>query len=87
MLLDFRSDMSKPSGRLPNGIPQIPNPRISSSFDEYRNNLPIVAFKDEITRKIRDNQVIIICGEGGVGKTTQVRLFRLIFFKYKNLIF
>ena len=64
--------MNKPSGRLPNGIPQVPARRLPSPFDQYRSVLPITSSKDEIVKKIRDHQVVIICGEAGVGKTTQV---------------
>lgn len=38
----------------------------------YDDELPISAKRDEIGRAIRDNQVIIICGETGSGKSTQL---------------
>jgi ATP-dependent RNA helicase HrpA len=38
----------------------------------YPEKLPVVARHDEIMRSIRDNQVVIICGETGSGKTTQL---------------
>ena len=37
-----------------------------------RNALPIAAFREEITAAVRDNQVVLIAGETGCGKTTQV---------------
>jgi ATP-dependent RNA helicase HrpA len=38
----------------------------------YPEKLPVVARHEEIMRSIRDNQVVIICGETGSGKTTQL---------------
>ncbi len=38
----------------------------------YDDDLPISAKRDEIGRVIRDNQVVIICGETGSGKSTQL---------------
>ncbi len=38
----------------------------------YPEDLPVIARRDEITRAIQQNQVIIVCGETGSGKTTQL---------------
>ena len=38
----------------------------------YPEDLPVTAAKDEIAGAIRDNQVVIIAGETGSGKTTQL---------------
>lgn len=38
----------------------------------YPENLPVVARREEILRAIDKNQVVIICGETGSGKTTQL---------------
>ena len=38
----------------------------------YPADLPVTAAKDEIAGAIRDNQVVIIAGETGSGKTTQL---------------
>ena len=40
---------------------------------ETRKNLPVYAQKDEFAQKLRSNQVLILVGETGSGKTTQVR--------------
>lgn len=40
-----------------------------------RMSLPIWNFKDELLDAITDNQVVIICGETGCGKSTQVPAF------------
>ncbi|HLL10279.1 MAG TPA: helicase-related protein, partial [Rubrivivax sp.] len=38
----------------------------------YPESLPVSARRDEIARVIRDHQVVIVCGETGSGKTTQL---------------
>ncbi len=38
----------------------------------YPDDLPVVAMRAEIARAIRDHPVVIICGETGSGKTTQL---------------
>jgi ATP-dependent helicase HrpA len=38
----------------------------------YPMELPVVARREEIARAIRENQVVIVCGETGSGKTTQL---------------
>ncbi|HEU4853988.1 MAG TPA: helicase-related protein, partial [Nitrosospira sp.] len=38
----------------------------------YPEDLPVVGRREEIARAIRENQVMIVCGETGSGKTTQL---------------
>src|SRR5215203_5311654 len=38
----------------------------------YPPELPVSAARDDIARAIRDNQVVIVAGETGSGKTTQL---------------
>ena len=38
----------------------------------FPESLPVSARRDEITQAIRDHQVVIVCGETGSGKTTQL---------------
>ncbi len=38
----------------------------------YPEELPVVARRDDIARAIAANQVVIVCGETGSGKTTQL---------------
>ena len=38
----------------------------------YPEDLPVVALRDRIARAIRENQVVIVSGETGSGKTTQL---------------
>jgi ATP-dependent helicase HrpA len=39
---------------------------------EYPLDLPVSSRRDEISKAIEENQVVIICGETGSGKTTQL---------------
>lgn len=38
----------------------------------FTNDLPVIAWREEIKQAIAENQVVIICGETGSGKTTQL---------------
>ncbi|MGS1035637.1 ATP-dependent RNA helicase HrpA [Burkholderia glumae] len=49
--------------------PVTPNPVPPLSFPE---SLPVSAKREEIARAIADHQVVIVCGETGSGKTTQL---------------
>lgn len=40
--------------------------------EEKRKDLPIVMMEQEIMEAINENPIVIICGETGCGKTTQV---------------
>ena len=46
--------------------------KLNLPVPHYPEGLPIVARREEIARTIRENQVVIICGETGSGKTTQL---------------
>lgn len=61
----FQADLARSCQRSEQrrgGVPKI-------SFDEM---LPVVQRKDEIAAAIRDHQVIVVCGETGSGKSTQL---------------
>ncbi len=45
---------------------------VSTSLQEVRKSLPIYPYREELLSAVRDNQVIIIVGETGSGKTTQI---------------
>src|SRR6185437_16852460 len=38
----------------------------------YSEDLPVVGRRDELMRAIRENQVVVVCGETGSGKSTQL---------------
>ncbi|XP_017226495.1 DExH-box ATP-dependent RNA helicase DExH7, chloroplastic isoform X2 [Daucus carota subsp. sativus] len=44
---------------------------------ESRAKLPIAELKDDILRLLKENNVLVVCGETGCGKTTQVPQFIL----------
>lgn len=39
---------------------------------ESRAGLPMADVKDDLLAKVRDNEVVVVGGETGCGKTTQV---------------
>ncbi|TSA42344.1 MAG: DEAD/DEAH box helicase, partial [Betaproteobacteria bacterium] len=57
----IRHDVADPARRLAN----LPRPT-------WPDDLPVVARRAEIARAIEANQVVIVCGETGSGKTTQL---------------
>ncbi|MCL4108326.1 UNVERIFIED_CONTAM: hypothetical protein GTU68_065354 [Idotea baltica] len=58
---ELKKSIDKRQSRLEN----LPKP-------EYPEELPVAERREEIIKTIRDNQVTIICGETGSGKTTQL---------------
>ena len=71
-LSDNGRDKNRTSGRLNNGIPQVPPRRGQSELDHFRCSLPVYGRQEEIVQIIKDNRVILVLGETGSGKTTQV---------------
>ena len=47
------------------------------SILEKRVKLPVYQFKDELVKKVMDNQCVVVEGETGSGKTTQIPQFLL----------
>lgn len=46
--------------------------RSSMTIMEQRQSLPIYKLKDELIKAVNDNQILIVIGETGSGKTTQI---------------
>ena len=46
---------------------------------ESQANLPIAEYRTEILKQVKDSQVVIVAGDTGCGKSTQVRLKRLYY--------
>lgn len=46
--------------------------RTELSLIDQRKSLPIYQFKDELIKAVADNQILIVIGETGSGKTTQI---------------
>ncbi|XP_027762473.1 3'-5' RNA helicase YTHDC2 isoform X1 [Empidonax traillii] len=70
-------EVIKTSGRLNDGVPQVPVKRGESEFDSFRQSLPVFEKQEEIVKIIKDNKVVLIVGETGSGKTTQIPQFIL----------
>ncbi|KAM6303908.1 3'-5' RNA helicase YTHDC2-like isoform 3-T5 [Podargus strigoides] len=67
----------KSSRRLNKGVPQVPVKRGESEFDSFRQSLPVFEKQEEIVKTIKDYRVVLIIGETGSGKTTQIPQFLL----------
>lgn len=55
--------------------------------ENNRSNLPIVMMEQEIMEAINDNTCVIVCGETGCGKTTQVPQVRYSVVLYASFSF
>lgn len=55
-----------------NSLAQVELRKASSPVVEFPDNLPISQKRDEIAEAIANNQVVVIAGETGSGKTTQI---------------
>ena len=64
-LRDLAADVERSASRLEERRRSLPRP-------EFPQDLPILARREEIRELIRANQVCVICGETGSGKTTQL---------------
>ncbi|KAK7115641.1 3'-5' RNA helicase YTHDC2-like [Littorina saxatilis] len=60
------------TGRLNNGVPQVPPRRGESDLNQFRQTLPVYHMGQEVLATINGHQVTLIAGETGSGKTTQV---------------
>lgn len=62
-------------GQPPNAPPRVVLVQRKPEIEAVRTNLPIVGMEQEIMEAISENDVIVLCGETGCGKTTQVPQF------------
>ncbi|KAK3318165.1 ATP-dependent RNA helicase DHX8 [Apodospora peruviana] len=46
--------------------------RTSMTIKQQRESLPVYAFRDQLIKAVRENQIMIVVGETGSGKTTQL---------------
>jgi HrpA-like RNA helicase len=53
------------------------NSSLFQQIQSFRESLPIFQSKEEILHLINENQIILICGETGSGKTTQLPFYIL----------
>lgn len=59
-------------GRLSSGVPQVPTGQSNPEILPFRQALPIWSMQEDIMHTILTNQTVLIAGETGSGKTTQV---------------
>jgi ATP-dependent RNA helicase DHX8/PRP22 len=50
----------------------VPMKRSNMSMKEQRESLPVFAFRSQLIQAVHDNQILIVVGETGSGKTTQL---------------
>ncbi|XP_053612079.1 3'-5' RNA helicase YTHDC2-like [Plodia interpunctella] len=62
----------KTLGQLNNGVAQVPNTTYNPDLVKFREKLPIYEQRQELINAITHNQVIIVAGATGCGKTTQL---------------
>ena len=55
----------------------LPDEETLQAIDEQRRNLPVYAVRDAIVQSVRASPVLIVVGETGSGKTTQIAQFLL----------
>ena len=73
--LGFSKEFTRAAtGRLNNGVPQVPPKRGDSDLAHFRETLPVYGMRSHILKTINSHRVILISGETGSGKTTQVTL-------------
>ncbi len=46
--------------------------RTNMSMKEQRESLPVFVFRDQLIKAVKENQILIVVGETGSGKTTQL---------------
>ncbi|XP_046660660.1 3'-5' RNA helicase YTHDC2-like [Homalodisca vitripennis] len=68
-------ETNKNQCRLHNGVPIVPPSGVNNELLQFRKTLTIWPMKDTIIQAINSHSVVIINGETGCGKTTQVPQF------------
>ncbi|XP_076294803.1 3'-5' RNA helicase YTHDC2 [Lasioglossum baleicum] len=71
------STNTKAMGRLNNSVSQVPQLKTNLDVLNFRKSLPVFSVREDIINALNSNDVIIIGGETGSGKTTQVPQFIL----------
>ncbi|PNF38747.1 putative ATP-dependent RNA helicase YTHDC2, partial [Cryptotermes secundus] len=70
-------DVNKVMGPLGISVPHVPHGAVNQELLPFRQALPIWSVREEIMNLINSNQVVVISGDTGSGKTTQVPQFIL----------
>ena len=69
---DFETSLTKLAADIKRSVEKAKLRQQQSPAISFPEELPISQKRDEILEIIRDNQVTILCGETGSGKTTQL---------------
>jgi ATP-dependent helicase HrpA len=69
---DFESRVTALSQAIEKSIAHVQRLRDLSLKLDFDSALPICAHREEITRALQSNQVVVVCGATGSGKTTQL---------------
>jgi len=85
-----RSNRNYKSGRLLSVEPNVPevkflNSKSGYNYQKFRQELPIYRYRDDIVNCIASNPVVIISGDTGCGKTTQVPQYLLEYCGFNNI--
>lgn len=78
---DFRQPAPKPTDAVPEWKKVIHNPtqskgkRTDMSIKDQRESLPVFKFRKQLLEAVRQNQLLIVVGDTGSGKTTQLTQF------------
>ena len=51
----------------------------NNTIKDQRKLLPVYEIREELLQIIRENQVVVVVGETGSGKTTQVSIMWMVF--------
>uniref|UniRef100_A0A2A4JX34 RNA helicase n=1 Tax=Heliothis virescens TaxID=7102 RepID=A0A2A4JX34_HELVI len=62
----------KSMGQLNNGVAQVPNTQYNPDLLKFREKLPVYEQRQDLINAVLHNQVIIVAGATGCGKTTQL---------------
>jgi len=67
-----QKEINSLANRIEKSVTRVEQRRLSVPTIEYPPELPVVEKRDDIKKLIRENQVLILSGETGSGKTTQI---------------
>jgi len=66
------------AGRMSGGRLQVPHESVNQELLPFRKALPIWSVRDDIVALINSNQVVLVSGDTGSGKTTQVKCCQIM---------
>ena len=70
--MEFVQALSMPGTKKQRERTPTPQTKVLTTIEETKKSLPIYPFRNDLVQAIKDHQVLIIEGETGSGKTTQI---------------